>query len=286
MKRDFDEILDGLRSTVADYRYYTDFDKVYKNVEKYKIELNILNSLIASKAIERDFLNIITEYPKTLNVIPLLLAKRGYEVEIIDEELIVFDFKNQTLSEDMYIKFMRESGLFKLLEESKISSLIDYVTGVEVGLDTNARKNRTGTTMENIVESFIKAVPDVEYYKEMKKSEISMKYNIDLQLLMAGDDNPKDAEKRFDFVVKTSNDLYLVETNFYSGGGSKLNETARSFKSLANDINNLENIYFVWITDGKGWISARNNLKETYDIMEHIYTIDDLESGVMLKLFK
>ncbi len=267
MKRDFDEILSGLRSTIADYRYYTDFDKVYKNVEKYKIELNILNSLIASKAIEKEFLNIITEYPKTLNVIPLLLAKRGYEVEIIDEEFIVFDFKNQTLSKEMYIKFMRESGLFKLLEESKISSLIDYVTGVEVGLDTNARKNRTGTTMENIVESFIKKVPNVEYFKEMKKSEISMKYNIDLQLLMAGDDNPKDAEKRFDFVVKTSNDLYLIETNFYSGGGSKLNETARSFKSLANDINKLENIHFVWVTDGKGWISARNNLKETYDIM-------------------
>ncbi len=286
MKREFDEMLEELKNTIADYKYYTDFEKVYKNVEKYKIELNILNSLISSSNIEEDFLNITTEYPKTLNVIPLLLAKRGYEVEVIDEELIVFDFKNKLMKDEMYLKFMRESGLFSLLENSKILSLVDYVTGVEVGLDTNARKNRTGTTMENIVETFIKNVPNVEYYKEMKKTEVSQKYNIDLQLLMAGENNPKEAEKRFDFVVKTNSDLYLIETNFYSGGGSKLNETARSFKSLAKDINSLDSIHFVWVTDGKGWNSAKNNLKETYEVMEHIYTIKDLEDGVLLDIFK
>jgi len=286
MKRHFDDLLANLKKTVADYSYYTDFDKVYKNADKFKVELNILNSLIGEQDIETKFKNLVELYPNVLKVIPILLAKRGYKVEVFSDKNITFDFLETNLDIDMYSEFMKESGLFSLLKASKIKSLNDYLIGIEVGLDSNARKNRTGTAMENIVESYIKKIPNIEYHKEMKKKEISESYNIDINDLIIGEDKVKEAEKRFDFVVKTNDNLYLIETNFYSGGGSKLNETARSFKSLAKDINDLDNVHFVWITDGIGWISARNNLRETYDIMDHLYTLEDLENGVLGNIFK
>lgn len=286
MKRPFDDIMKNLRRTVADYSYYTDFDKVYKNADKFKVELNILNSLIGEKDIENKFKDLVELYPNVLKIIPMLLAKRGYKVEVFKEKNITFDFLETNLDINMYSEFMKESGLFSLLKESKIKSLNDYLIGIEVGLDSNARKNRTGTAMENIVESYIKKIPNVEYHKEMKKKAISESYNIDINKLIIGEDKVKEAEKRFDFVVKTKDNLYLIETNFYSGGGSKLNETARSFKSLAKDINDLEHVHFVWITDGIGWVSAKNNLRETYDIMDHLYTLKDLENGILKDIFK
>lgn len=286
MKRPFDDIMQNLRKTVADYSYYTDFDKVYKNADKFKVELNILNSLIGEKDIENKFKDLVELYPNVLKIIPMLLAKRGYKVEVFKDKNITFDFLETNLDINMYSEFMKESGLFSLLKESKIKSLNDYLIGIEVGLDSNARKNRTGTAMENIVESYIKKISNVEYHKEMKKKAISESYNIDINKLIIGEDKVREAEKRFDFVVKTKDNLYLIETNFYSGGGSKLNETARSFKSLAKDINDLEHVHFVWITDGIGWVSAKNNLRETYDIMDHLYTLKDLENGILKDIFK
>lgn len=284
MKRDFEDIIANLKATIADYKYYTDFDKVYRNVEKYKVELNILNSLIGSNNIDNDFIAVINNYPKVLEVIPILLAVRKKEIIIIDNGEVNYNFAIKNLTNEDYVKFMRLTGLFNLLEKSKIKNLIDYIIGVEVGLDSNSRKNRTGIAMENIVASYLDKIDNIEYQKEMSKKQIYDKYGINLDMLILDDNNKKDAEKKFDFVVKTSNNLYLIETNFYSGGGSKLNETARSFKSLANDIYNINNVYFIWITDGVGWKTAKDNLRETYDVMTHIYTIKDLEDGILNKM--
>jgi type II restriction enzyme len=288
MKQNFSDLIKNLRDTIADYKYYTDFEKVFRNVNGIKVELNILNSLIGSNQIESDFIHIINEYPKTLKVIPLLLAirKNGNTVPVLDGRLLNFNFSRRELNDKDYIRFMKESGLFDLLENSKIKNLFDYVTGVEVGLDTNARKNRTGTTMENIVEGFIKMTDYESYKKEMTKNEIKGLYGIDLDLYLTSEESLKIAEKRFDFVIKTSKKLFVVETNFYSGGGSKLNETARSFKSLAKDFHDNKDVIFIWITDGVGWKTARNNLRETYDVMEHLYTLTDLENGVLNKVIK
>lgn len=280
MKRSFEDITGSLKESIADYKYYTDFDKVYNNVNKYKVELNILNSLVGSKDIEKEFKDLIKQYPNVLKVIPLLLAVRDTKVNVIDGESKVFEFKSLTNTVDEYCTFMRETGLFELMETKKVTNLVDYVTGVEVGLDSNARKNRTGTTMEDIVESYIKEL-GIEYHKEMKKKTIAEKYNINLDLLLTGDDKKKDAEKRFDFVIKTKDHLYLMEVNFYSGGGSKLNETARSFKSLARDIKKIPNVSFIWITDGVGWNSARGNLEETFTEVQYLYTIQDLENNAL-----
>lgn len=279
--RNFNEWLSKFRSSIANYGYYIDFDKVYRNVNDIKVELNILNTLIGSTDIENDFKNIITKYPETLKCIPILLAVRANEIYAIDGDgEFSYNFKKANYSPEQYAVFMRKTGLFELLEKHIIHTLVDYVTGVETGLDSNGRKNRGGHLMEDLVESFIVKAGFVKgqtYFKEMYIHEITEKWGIDLSAIS----NSGKMEKRFDFVIKTDNAIYGIETNFYASGGSKLNETARSYKQIAQEVATINGFEFVWFTDGSGWTSARHNLEETFDVMEHIYSIDDLESNIL-----
>lgn len=180
--------------------------------------------------------------------------------------------------------FMEKTGLFDLLKNHIINNLVDYVTGIETGLDSNGRKNRGGHLMENLVESYIvKAgfVKDETYFKEMYIHQTTEKWELNLSAIS----NNGKAEKRFDFVIKTENMIYGIETNFYTSGGSKLNETARSYKQLSQESDTIDGFTFVWFTDGWGWKSARHNLEETFDNMNHIYNIKDLENGIMNEVF-
>ena len=285
-KRDFHTWLSNFRYSIADFNYYIDFNKVYNNVESIKIELNILNSLIGSKNIEADFETLIKKYPETLKCIPILLAVREYEIfagENGDVKLYTFNKQINTIED--YKLFMRKTGLFDLLSNHIINNLYDYVTGVETGLDSNGRKNRGGHQMEDLVESYIQKAGfkrDVNYFKEMYVSEVSRKWNIDLSAVS----NQGKMEKRWDFVVKTDNCIYLIETNFYGRGGSKLNETARSYKTIATEMKNVKGAKFVWFTDGAGWKSAARNLEETFDVLDDIYSINDMQNGIMKEVFK
>lgn len=284
--RDFNKWLENFRDSIASYDYYIDFEKVHRNVDSIKIELNILNSLVGSKNIEEDFEKIIKEYPQTLKCIPILLAVRSNEIYAMDcNGEYTYDFRNMTLSIDEYKSFMKKTGLFDLISNRIVSNLVDYVTGVETGLDSNGRKNRGGHLMENLVESYIQKsgfIKNENYFKEMYIHEITDKWGIDLSAIS----NQGKMEKRFDFVVKTNDMIYAIETNFYASGGSKLNETARSYKTLAQEVDTIDGFTFVWFTDGKGWNSARHNLEETFDVMEHIYNINDMENGIMNEVFK
>ncbi len=281
MKRDFDEWLAGFRETIADYKYYVDFGKVYNNVGSIRIELNILNSLIGCKDIESEFERIVTKYPEVLKCIPILLAKRESEIKAMDADgEFCYNFRKLSYPLEQYKVFMRKTGLFDLMESHIIHNLIDYVTGVETGLDSNGRKNRGGHLMEGLVESYlVKAglVKGETYFKEMYIHEIEDKWNVDLSSIS----NNGQAEKRFDFVVKGADKIYGIETNFYSSQGSKLNETARSYKTITLETKGLPYFEFVWFTDGKGWNTAKRNLKETFDVLENLYNIKDLESGVV-----
>ncbi len=285
--RNFSEWLSTFRDSIADYGYYIDFEKVHRNVDDIKIELNILNSLVGSTNIEADFENLMRKYPEVLKCIPLLLAVRANEIYCQDENgghLFQFNIGNYPSNShthyEKYKYFMKETGLFDLLKNHIVNNLVDYATGVETGLDSNGRKNRGGHLMEDLVENFIQKAgftKGVNYFKEMYIHQITDKWNIDLSAIS----NQGKMEKRFDFVVKTQNMIYGIETNFYGSGGSKLNETARSYKTLALETDTIKGFTFVWFTDGKGWTSARNNLEETFDVMEHIYNIKDLECGVI-----
>ena len=287
MPRDFNTWLSGFRDSIADYGYYIDFEKVYCNVDRVRLEFHLLNSLIGSKNIAEDFQTLVLRYPETLKCIPLLLAVRENEIFCQNENggyLYQFDLRkipqNARLPVEQYAYFMEQTGLFDLLQNRIIGNLVDYVTGVETGLDSNGRKNRGGHLMENLVEGFIQKAGFVKgetYFKEMYIHEIIVKWGIDLSAIS----NQGKTEKRFDFVVKTPGMIYGIETNFYSSSGSKLNETARSYKTLALETDTIEGFTFVWFTDGKGWMSARNNLEETFDVMEYLYNIKDLEDGII-----
>lgn len=285
MNRNFEEWLNQFKFSISGYKYYIDFKKVYKNVDNIKIELNILNSLIGSNQIEKDFENIIEKYPETLKCIPILLAVRQMEIYAQDENgEFTYNFKKQNYSIEQYKIFMRETGLFELLEKHIVNNLVDYCLGVETGLDSNGRKNRGGHQMEDLVEAYIKKSGVKEYYKEMYLTDIEKKWNVDLSAISGNGTSTK----RFDFVVKTDNMIYVIETNFYggNGGGSKLNETARSYKMISQEADMIDGVTFVWFTDGTAWRSARRNLEETFNVMENIYNINDMENGIMTKIFK
>lgn len=281
--REFKTWLSQFRETIADYNYYINFNKVYSNIADIKDELNLLNSLIGDKDIENSFERIITKYPNTLRCIPILLAKRESEIPAMDDEgAYKFRFDKMNYSIEEYKMFMRKTGLFDLLQNHVINNLVDFVLGVETGLDSNGRKNRGGDLMENLVERYlIKAglKKGETYFKEMYIHEIENKFGLDLSAIS----NQGKMEKRFDFVVVGENTIYGIETNFYSGGGSKLNETARSYKTIALETKEINRFKFVWFTDGKGWTSARFNLQETFDVLDDIYCIAELEAGIIEK---
>ena len=284
--RNFEEWLSKFKPSISRYDYYIDFEKVIRNIDEIKVELNILNVLIGSKNIESDFISLITKYPETLKCIPLLLAVRSTEIYAQDEEgAFNYNFKRQNYTTEQYCIFMQKTGLFDLLENHLINNLVDYALGIETGLDSNGRKNRGGHQMEDLVENHLVAAGlkrGTTYFKEMNLSQIENNWNVDLSEIS----NHGKATKRFDFVVRTENMIYGCEVNFYTGGGSKLNETARSYKMLSQEADKINGFTFVWFTDGIGWISARENLRETFDTMEHIYSIDDMENGCMKQLFR
>lgn len=284
MKRDFKTWFSSFTDTIASYDYYVDFKKVFANVGKLKVELNILNSLIGSKNIKNEFESILTKYPDTIKCIPILIAVREKEMVAMDDAgKVIYDFKKCSNNVEQYSYFMEKTGLFDLLSNHIINNLYDYVTGVETGLDSNGRKNRGGHLMENLVESYIvKAgfVKNKNYFKEMYISDVQNKWGVDLSAIS----NQGKTEKRFDFVIKTKTTIYGIETNFYSSGGSKLNETARSYKQIAEESKNIKGFKFVWFTDGEGWIGARNNLEETFDVLDNLYNIKDLEEGIINKI--
>ncbi len=283
-RRQFGPWLETMRPSINTYKFYTDFEKVDMNVLSVRVSLNLLNALIGAEDIENDFLKIISKYPETLEVVPILLAKRENEIYCQDEARgnILYNFKKKNCTNEQYAYFMKQTGLFDLLQKKKINNLVDYVYGVEVGLDSNARKNRGGHQMEDLVESFLKK-GGYKYYKEMRTPAVEEKFHLNLSRLTNG----SSVVKRFDFVVETENQIYAIETNFYSSGGSKLNETARSFKMIAEETLFINGLTFIWITDGiNGWRSTRTNLKETFDTMENLINITDLENGVLQDIIK
>ncbi len=281
--RDFNKWLSTMRDSINSYDYYVDFPKVFANVDKINVELNILNSLIGKEDIEERFRQLADKYPEIIKCIPILLAVRANEIYAQDDDgAFNYNFKKPNYTLAQYIIFMKKTGLFDLISHHIINNLVDYVTGVETGLDSNGRKNRGGHQMEDLVLRFIKKT-GAEWYKEMYLSDVEKKWNVDLSAISA----QGTSEKRWDYVVKTPTNIFLIETNFYTSGGSKLNEVARSYKMIAEEAQNIPNVQFVWLTDGKkGWVSARRNLEETFNVLPTLYNITDMENEALDKLFK
>jgi len=279
--RDFNKWFATFQTTNRTFSYWVNFEKVLKNADSVKVELNILNSLIGSRNIEKEFIEIIRKYPECLKCIPLLLAIRSSEIEHIEgiykftERSAQSEFFNE---QSKYIEFMDKTGLFAIMQNRTVKNLYDYVVGIEVGLDTNARKNRGGALMARIVSDYFDD-NGIAYEKELTTVKIEKNFGIDLSPIT----NSGKSIKRFDFVVHNGGVVYGIEVNFYSSQGSKLNETARSYKEIAVRSRSIPNFEFVWITDGVGWKGAKNNLQETFDNFENIYNISDLQRGEFYK---
>ncbi len=279
---DFRTWLAGMRPSINGYGYYADFQKIYANVEAVRVELCIMNSLIGSRDIENDFKKLLARYPDILRCIPILLAVRTSEIYAQDEDgAFEYDFAGRSLSDEQYAAFMRKTGLFDLISGHIVNNLIDYCLGIETGLDSNGRKNRGGHQMEDLVEGFL-ARAGASYRKEMYLQEIEEQWGVDMSAISADGKSTK----RWDFVVRARDTVYVIETNFYASSGSKLNETARSYKMIAEEMKKVQGAEFVWVTDGGGWKNARGNLEETFGVMDHLYNIKDLENGVFEKLFR
>lgn len=258
-----------LQETNQTLDFFCDFEKIEQNVNEIKLSLCILNSLIGSTDMRKSVEAIWNRDKTAFNVMDILIAVRSEgKKKVLDSigQCVILDslFK----SVDGVMEFLDNTGLTEIFQSKKINDLVDYVFGIETGLDTNARKNRSGHVMEGMVARIFDN-NSICYRQEVYSSEWPAITKV------LGDD-----EKRFDFVIETSAKTYLIEVNFYSGGGSKLNEVARSYSDIAPKINSVPGFEFVWITDGIGWNSAKNKLQEAYSIIPSIYNLTDIKEFI------
>ncbi len=264
MSEQFKTFLSQLSETNATLDYFTDFKKIKGNVNKISIKLNQLNYLIGKENLGEAIQELFDENPKVFEVLDILIAVRK------NKKAKTFNSNGDIVLLDTYfhtsksiLEYIEETGLGDIFRNKNITNLVDYVFGIEVGLDTNARKNRGGENMSKAVSLFFDKA-EIHYKKEVSNTVFP-------EIISLGAD-----VKRFDFVIKTKKKTYLIETNYYNGGGSKLNETARSYSDVAPKINQYKNYEFVWITDGQGWHSAKNKLEEAFSIIPSLYNLSTL----------
>lgn len=269
MAKDFQRFMSQLQETNQTLDFFCDFKKISQNVENIKLSLCILNSLIGTKDMRSAVETIWNRDKTAFNVMDILIAVRSEGKKVVLDKIgncVVLD--SMFKSVDGVMEFLDDTGLTEIFQSRRITNLVDYVFGIETGLDTNARKNRSGHVMEGIVKHIFDN-NNIKYRQEVYSSEWPEITKV------LGDD-----EKRFDFVVKTTGKTYLIEVNFYSSGGSKLNEVARAYTDLAPKINSVSGFEFVWITDGIGWKSARNKLQEAYNNIPSVYNLTDISDFV------
>lgn len=266
MNKDFNKFMSQLQETNQTLDFFCDFDKIVANVDNIKLSLCMLNSLIGTTDLRKSVETIWKRDSSAFSVMDILIAVRSEGKKIVlnsSGDSIIID--RLFTSVDGVMEYLEGTGLADLFRKKKITDLVDYVFGIETGLDSNARKNRSGHVMEGMVANIL-SDNGIEFRQEVYSTEWP-----NLQRVL-GDD-----EKRFDFVIKTSKKTYLIEVNFYSGGGSKLNEVARSYSDIAPKVNSVTGFEFVWITDGIGWKSAKNKLQEAYNIIPSIYNLTSIK---------
>lgn len=264
----FDDFLNTLQDTNRNLAFYVDWQKCLDKKDEISICLNHLNFLlgVSKDEIKVKIAHLFSEYPRAFSCLNILLAVRDKKEKLFDNQGNICELKSYFKSSQKIFDFMNESGLIEIFSNSKIKDLNDYVFGIEVGLDTNARKNRSGTAMETLLSNEFSR-HNLEFQKQVEVSDFS-----DLNSSFGND------LKRFDFVIYAEK-TYFVECNFYSTAGLKLNEVARAYQEIAQKFSNFSNYEFIWITDGKGWLEAKNKLNEAYDVVQ-IYNLNNLHEFI------
>ena len=281
----FEEITSSFKHKITQWDYFVNWKKVLQNIKPIEKELNLLNYLIGKQDLYNETVDLLLKYPETIKAIPLLLAIREKSLEVlIDTRKFIyrnFDFSKKNYNVDeirTFADFILKSGLGELMQDKKIKNLVDYATGVEVGLDSNGRKNRGGTLMESIVEEFVSDASsdlNIEYMPKATAIKIKEEWNIDVKV--------DKSSRIIDFAINKSGKLYFIECNFYGGGGSKLKSTATEYIRM-NEYWNKQGIEFIWITDGAGWKSTLKPLREYYDKADYLLNLEMLRKGILKKI--
>jgi len=284
----FNYFIETLKESIFTWDYFVNWEKICRNTKNIEKELNILNYLIGKENVEEEFLKLIEEYSNVKKVLPILLAIRENklkELQIItdidgltyEEVYDIFYEDNPPIAEEKLMKFFIDSGLRDIFKDKTVKNLVDYCYGIEVGLDTNARKNRTGNLMEKIVEEYIRNFTSkfrLKYLSQVTRSKIESNFNYTIKV--------DKYDRVFDFSVINDDKgkIYLIEANYYSGGGSKLKATAGEYIEL-NNILRKQNIDFIWITDGYGWKNSKNPLFETFINNDYTFNLELLYNGAL-----
>ena len=279
----FAYLISSLKETIKSFDYFVNWKKVIKNYQDVETSLNLLNTLIGKEDIEQASLKLLREYPKVIGVVPALLAERDKKISLLPNpqnfDIKRFDFSKPMPAEDGVL-FLKESGFLNLISNRNIKSIPDYFIGVEVGLDSNGRKNRSGTSMENFVEFFVKDICErngYEYIAQATADKIKSKWNKNITV--------NKSSKRIDFAINTPKRLYLIETNFYGGGGSKLKSTAGEYADIYHQWTR-DGHQFIWVTDGYGWKTTQRPLRDTFNTTDYIINLDMIQKGVLEELLK
>lgn len=288
----FEYLIKNLKHTNRTFDFFIDWGKVFHNVDNIEIELNILNYLIGKENINKEFKNLIKRYPSVVTVIPILVAVREESLEVLVDfrgrewKYKTYSFKKKEsysdIEIDSIVEFCDNVGLLEVFSNKKIKNVVDYCIGLEVGIGTNGRKNRGGKIMENIIEWYVQEVCKdlkLKYLSQATKSKIKKEWNIDL---------PVDKSSRqYDFAINNNGKLVLIETNFFSGGGSKLKSVAGEFKALNDYLKDKDTIdKFIWITDGIGWETAQKPLRETFENNDYLINTKMIMDGILEEIIK
>jgi type II restriction enzyme len=289
-KQAFRYLVNNLTDSISMWDYFVNWNKVLGNVKEIEIDLNTLNYLVGKQNVEDEFKALLEKQPHLIRVIPILLATRERNFKILtDASSSVFQYQNYSFEENLFLtkdeitkvcEFASNTGLLDLFRNKVLKSVPDYVLGVEVGLDSNGRKNRGGTTMENLVGGFIRNLCEKDKYQylcQANANEIMRSWNIEVQV--------DKSSRRFDFAIRKGLALYIVETNFYGGGGSKLKATAGEYKSLYEFLS-AQNIHFIWITDGLGWKTTLRPLEEAFNQIDYTLNLKMIMSGLLEEIIR
>ncbi|MEI6280943.1 MAG: type II restriction endonuclease [bacterium] len=284
MKKDFKNLVSTFKNSIKTWDYFVNWNKVFSNSSELEIILNKLNYLLGKQNLKEEFLKLYSSNPDIVKALPVLLAIREKNIEFFDSETkksIFFNFnKIGDKNANEYYTFIEKTGLNKLFKEDGVKNLVDYVIGVEVGLDSNGRKNRGGTLMENVVEAYVSKFCEergLEYLIQANAKRIKDKWGFSVVV--------DKSSRSFDFAIYNpkSKKVKLLEVNFYNGGGSKLKAVCGEFKSLYSELKK-QNIDFIWITDGLGWNTTLRPLEETYNNNDYVFNLNMIEGGVLREL--
>ncbi len=283
----FKYLIDNMKETIRSWDFFVAWEKVMNKVGSVEVVLNILNYLVGKENIVEEFKMLLSKYPEIAEILPVLLALREKSIKVLEPlENNVFNYKEYVFQKkkkynsdeiESLAEFAEKTGLLAMFKQKNIKSVVDYVIGVEVGLDTNARKNRSGTAMEMITELFVKKICSSKNYSYLTQAT-SHKIKRELGYFVSVDKS----ERSFDFAIDNGHKLYLIETNYYGGGGSKLKSVAGEFTTLFNFLKEETPEHgFIWITDGKGWETTKKSLRESFDKVDYILNLDMVQKGIL-----